>query len=240
MSFHQKKIEERFPKSREVVSRDLGVKSTRLMHRFSNDREALDFVASQIAEQAQHDGVPLSEIERKMLYFSETAWTLPNILEISDEFDRDYDQHVYEKKISQLIKKAVSNARQQREKFEGWTEAIQRLSNEDRFLLVMVKQARLGRTIRPSGVSWRLWGTGLIGITLFVSLVWIMAKIFPDSSRSAYPRGGSGTYGFALWAAMICIAVAYGLLRVFVGSQKFNDAESRALEWIFGMSRRRK
>jgi hypothetical protein len=69
------------------------------MHRFSNDREALDFIASQIADQAQRDGVPLSEVERKMLYFSETASTLPDILEVSDEFDRDYDQAVYGKRF---------------------------------------------------------------------------------------------------------------------------------------------
>src|SRR5579863_2492777 len=99
------------------------------MRRFSNDREALDFIASQIVEQAQLDGVPLSGVERKMLYFSETAWTLPDISEVSDEFDRDYDQRVYEKKISQLIKKAVGIARKhQRERFEDWAEAIRRLS----------------------------------------------------------------------------------------------------------------
>jgi hypothetical protein len=122
------------------------------MDRFSDDREALDFIASQIADQAQRDGVPLSEVERKMLYFSETAWTLPDILEVSDEFDRDYDQGVYEKKISQLIKKAVSDARkQQREKFESWTEAIRRLSKEDRFLLVMYNIPATSRFVEILG-----------------------------------------------------------------------------------------
>jgi hypothetical protein len=67
-----------------------------------------------------------------------------------------------------------------------------------------------------------------------------MAKVFPDSSRNAYPRGGSGPYGFALWAAMVCVLVGYGLLRLFVGARKFDDLETRALEWMFGMSKRRK
>src|ERR1700737_4280178 len=110
------------------------------MHRFSTDREALDFVAAQIADQAQRDGITLTEVERKMLYFSETAWTLPDISEVSEEFDRDYDQGAFEKKVSKLIKNAVRSARkQQQEKFEGWVEAIRRLSKEDRFLIVMVK-----------------------------------------------------------------------------------------------------
>jgi len=60
-----------------------GVESARSMDRFPNDREALDFIASRIADEAQRDSVALSEVERKMLYFSETAWTLPDILDIN-------------------------------------------------------------------------------------------------------------------------------------------------------------
>jgi hypothetical protein len=208
------------------------------MYRFSDDREALDFVASQIAEQAQRDGVSLSEVERKMLYFSETAWTLPEILDVSEEFDRDYDQNVYEKKISQLIKKAVNNARKQRDEFEGWTEAIRRLSREDRFLLAMIKQARLGTMLQPHRVLWRLWGAGLAGMTLFVSFVWIIAKIFPDSGY--HPIQGTTPLGFYIWAAMVCVAVLYGLLRFLVGARKFDHMSADAVEWIFWMSKRRK
>src|SRR6185312_12505485 len=102
------------------------------------------------------------------------------------------------------------------------------------------KQARLVTRFRQRRVSWRLWGTGLAGMAFFVTFVWILTKVFPDSSRSVYPRSGSGPYGFALWAAMLCLAFAYGLLRLFLGAQKFGEAESRATKWIFGMSRRRK
>lgn len=70
------------------------------MNRFSDAREAKEFLVSRIAEEAQQEAVPLSEVERKMLYFSETAWTLPDIMDVSDEFDRTYDQGEYEKKIA--------------------------------------------------------------------------------------------------------------------------------------------
>jgi len=91
------------------------------MERFSDDRDALDFVVARIALEAQRDGAPLSEIERKMLYFSETAWTLPDDVDVNDEFDRKYDQQEYEKKIAQLISKAVKRVRkQQPEEFEAW------------------------------------------------------------------------------------------------------------------------
>lgn len=83
------------------------------MDRFSNDREALDFIASRLADEATRDGVEFSEVERKMLYFSETAWTLPDIMDVNDQFDANCNQDTYEKKISQLIKRSVSRARKQ-------------------------------------------------------------------------------------------------------------------------------
>src|ERR1700730_8941297 len=156
------------------------------MDQFSNDREALDFIASRIAGEAQREGVSFSEIERKMLYFSETAWTLPEIWDVSDEFDQNYEQGTYERKVSQLIKKAVGRARkQQPEEYEAWTEAIRRLSKGDRYLLVMVWQAGLraiSRTHRGPGKMWRVWVTGATVVVLFGSLVWCLEQLFPDSS----------------------------------------------------------
>ena len=61
------------------------------MQTFSTPREAKEFLVSRIVAEAQREGVPLSEIERKMLYFSETGWTLPDMMEVDEAFDRDYD-----------------------------------------------------------------------------------------------------------------------------------------------------
>ena len=188
------------------------------MGRFSNDREALDFIAARIADRAQRDGVSFSEVERKMLYFSETAWTLPDILDVNEEFDRDYDQDVYEKKVSQLIHKAVSQARKEQwEEFEAWKAAIRRLSNEDRYLLVMVKQARLGPTFRPPGDLWKRWVTGGAIVALFGSLVWSINKFFPDSGVT--PAAPRGYLGSAFWAAMVCVLVVFGIMRFSLASK---------------------
>jgi hypothetical protein len=70
-----------------------------------NDRIGLEPMSA-----SQREGVAFSDAERKMLYFSETAWTLPDIWDVSDKFDRDYDQDLYERKISGLIKNAVNRA----------------------------------------------------------------------------------------------------------------------------------
>lgn len=43
------------------------------MMAFHNAREAKEFLISKIVAEAQLEGIPLSEIERKMLYFSESG-----------------------------------------------------------------------------------------------------------------------------------------------------------------------
>jgi hypothetical protein len=67
---------------------------------FKSVREAKDFLAGKIVEEAKKEGVALSEIEQKMLYFSETDWTLSGMLEINAEFERDYSDSEYERKIA--------------------------------------------------------------------------------------------------------------------------------------------
>ena len=112
------------------------------MIRFADVREAKEFLVARIAEEAQREGVPLSEVERKMLYFTETAWTLPDIMEVNDQFDREYNGAEYEKKIVGLIRNARKRARMEdTQEFEAWAEAIRILSKEDHYLLVMLDEA---------------------------------------------------------------------------------------------------
>ena len=44
--------------------------------------EAKESLISKIVAEAQRENAPLSEIERKMLYFTESGWTLPDIIGI--------------------------------------------------------------------------------------------------------------------------------------------------------------
>jgi hypothetical protein len=76
------------------------------MKAFHGGREAKEFLISEIVAEAQRENVPLSEVERKMLYFTESGWTLPDIMEVSDNFDREYDQDKYERKIAKLVTQA--------------------------------------------------------------------------------------------------------------------------------------
>ena len=61
------------------------------MNPFQTARQAKEFLTSKIVEEAQRENIILSEPERKMLYFSETGWTLSDVATASDEFDSAYD-----------------------------------------------------------------------------------------------------------------------------------------------------
>ncbi len=76
------------------------------MKAFHSGQEAKEFLIAKIVAEAQRDNIPLSEVERKMLYFTETGWTLPDIMKVSEDFDRDYDQDEYEQKIAKLVARA--------------------------------------------------------------------------------------------------------------------------------------
>jgi len=115
------------------------------MGQFHSAREAKEFLISRIVEEAKHENVAFSEVERKMLYFSETDWTLPDIMEINEQFDRECNQDEYEKKIARLIANATEHdSKESREQHEAWGDAIRLLKKEDHYILVMVDLARAG------------------------------------------------------------------------------------------------
>jgi hypothetical protein len=104
---------------------------------FSSGREAKEYLIAQIVLEAEREGVPLSETERKMMYFTETAWTLPDIWEVNEVFERDYDQQKYEGKIGNLARKARARGAAANE-LETWKEAVRALKREDHYLLALL------------------------------------------------------------------------------------------------------
>lgn len=171
------------------------------MNPFHSAREAKEFLISKIVEEAQQEGIVLSETERKMLYFSETAWTLPDMATVSDEFDNAYSQRDYERKIAPLIRKAGKRVRRESPaEYDTWWQAIRRLEQEDHYLLVMIRQSGL----RPRGDLLRLWGTGVLVTTVLVLSIAFAVDHGIDVEKW---RGSLGLF--------ICVAViVYQLIRV--------------------------
>jgi len=197
-----------------------------MVKEFSSDREALDYMAGRIAAEAEREGVPLSEVERKMLYCSETDWTLPDMDEVSAEFDRDYDEYQYERKIVWLINKIEAHDDVHHpEEMEAWEQAVIKLSEGDRYLLVLLKLGHPGvegflpaitvSSERPSHDRLMLWLAALaivIGSLVFSTLGnWVFgAKFWAVTGRIF---GNRDTFDVIVLCALLVGFFVYKLKR---------------------------
>jgi hypothetical protein len=139
------------------------------MDRVQNAREAKEFLISKIVAEAQRENAPLSETERKMLYFTESGWTLPDIAQVSEQFDREFDQDGYEKKIASIIAKAYKHIlHDSHDEYDKWWDAVQFLRREDHYISVLIGLAAL----RPRWDQWKLLAAGFAIVACI--LVWII------------------------------------------------------------------
>lgn len=69
-----------------------------------NTMQAKDFLADQAAQQAAIDGISLSDLEKRMMYFTESdPASCENPVDLNTEFEERYDTGEYELKISGLL-----------------------------------------------------------------------------------------------------------------------------------------
>ena len=103
---------------------------------------AKQFLISKVIEQAELEHVSLSEIEKKMLYFTEVHPSLPDIYEVNAEFERNYNSDEYEAKIAKLLRDARAHSQTESPvREQQWKDALGALKKEDHYILVMVNQA---------------------------------------------------------------------------------------------------
>ncbi|HEY2466424.1 MAG TPA: hypothetical protein VGI45_01115 [Terracidiphilus sp.] len=144
---------------------------------FQTVREAKEYLVHRILAQADRDATPLSDIERKMLYFSETGWTLPNMMTISQEFDQAYDQDEYERKIGQIVRRMLDQHDTKGDD-DHWDKAVQRLREEDHYLLVLIDGAFKDFAKRRRGDTGRLILAGVVVVAvLFPTFFFIESHV---------------------------------------------------------------
>jgi hypothetical protein len=138
---------------------------------FKTTREAKDCLAARIVEQAERDGHPLTEIERKILYFTETGWTLPDMKTASTEFDRDYDQDEYERKIGRLVGEIlVRDAGRDEQAQQTWDMAVEKLSEGDHYLTLLIDAGEPDR--KPTNFWIRVLAIALLGFAITALIRW--------------------------------------------------------------------
>ena len=100
---------------------------------------AKQFLISRVIDEAEVEQVNLSEVEKKMLYFTEVSPSLPDIYEVNAEFERNYNSDEYEAKVVSLLKKALDRDRHESSSQEQtWKDALDALRKQDHYILVMV------------------------------------------------------------------------------------------------------
>ena len=190
------------------------------MNAFHSGREAKEFLISRIIAETQRENIPLSEFEHKMLYFTESGWTPPDMTAVSEHFDSEYNQNEYEHKIARLIRNAAKHDRKEsRDEYDTWWDAIHFLRREDHYISVMIRIAGL----RPANDLLRLLVTALAFAACLLLVVFLLAKYQINLPSR-------GVVSFYIWATGTCVVIAYLLLRFIIGRKRVDDITSDVLE----------
>ena len=144
--------------------------------------EAKDFLVQQTTEQAALENVPLSDLEKRMMYFTETDECPEDPIALNDAFEAEYDTHEYEDKISKLMHHAYQRIKQESpEKLRLWKEAFGVLSEGDHYILLFWGKNAIGKSPQVRS-SYGLSLLFAITLTLFIFIFL--------GTRSSARRGG--------------------------------------------------
>jgi hypothetical protein len=147
------------------------------------------FLISKVLRQADSDGVLLSDLEKRMLNFSEGSASAADI-EAAENFDSEYDSDVYEAKIARLLRRAYRHDAKLGQKRQ-WHDALNALRNEDWYILVMLQQAGI-----RAGLGWHIILLCIcIGVEILIGL--------------SYARGVIGLK----WAVIGLAVFGFGIVR---------------------------
>lgn len=75
--------------------------------------EAKDFLVLQTAEQAALENEPITNLEKRMMYFTETDECPEDPIALNDAFEAEYDTDKYEEKVSRLLRQAYARLKKE-------------------------------------------------------------------------------------------------------------------------------
>lgn len=160
-----------------------------------NTKEAKDFLADQAAQQAALDRIPLSDLERRMMYFTESdPDSCHDPINLNEEFEEKYDTVEYEVKMSRLLRRAYK--RLKAENAGGklqWGEAISALEKGDHYVLLLWGQHS------PMGARKNDPGSKVIKFGgMFVTGCFLLAKFGNDRHVPTWALESFGVLLFVL------------------------------------------
>lgn len=139
-----------------------------------NTTQAKDFLVGQAGQQAVLDHIPLSDLEKRMMYFTESdPASCDDPIGLHNEFEAEYDSSQYEAKMRRLLHHAYRRLKADNpgERLQ-WEEAVSTLEKGDHYVLMF-----LGKTTstngQPSGPGNKVIKYGsmfVAGVFLVISL----------------------------------------------------------------------
>src|ERR1700730_5166805 len=137
-------------------------------------KQAKDFLVQQTTEQATRENIPLSDLEKRMMYFTESdATSCDNPVELNDEFEAQYDTPEYEAKISRLLHHAYNRLKvEDPERKRNWDQAIRTLRKGDNYFLVLWDLKLPSE--HPTRDFFKLLGVGLL-VAVGIAIATILA-----------------------------------------------------------------
>jgi hypothetical protein len=184
------------PKSASVPA--IRLESGRLLSTMDT-KQAKDFLVEQAAEQAAIEGVPLADLEKRMMYFTESdPASCPDPVALNDEFEAQFETPEYEAKMVKLFEHARRRLRKDDPgRSRSWDEAVSELTKGDHYILILL--GLLGSPValeRPKHDFLKLVLTAVLVVAGFVLASFVAEKFNIDSR-------------YVLWLFVALLVVAW-------------------------------
>jgi len=179
-------------------------------------QEAKDFLVAQVVQQAALEGLALSDLEKRMMYFTESDDSCEGPIALNEEFESQYETAKYEPKISRLLHRAYKRVKDESpQSARQWNEAIRELKKGDHYLLVLwaVASDRATLGVRPPYDQLKLFAPAIllaIGLVAFFMLLNHFGIQF--GSRGSKRAADGLQTPMPIWLQRLCIvffAAAY-------------------------------
>jgi hypothetical protein len=183
--------------------------------------EAKDFLVKQAVEQARLEGVPLSDLEKRMMYFTETGQCPEDPIALNEEFEKEYETDEYERRVKKLLANARRRLKEERSpSFAEWEESLKVLDETDDYILIMCDRSPLARFRNREALPSVLFFVFRLGLLVLAAYMALRALVFLLKV--------TGISGASLFGLIFVIA----LLAVAIRPQIATELTARPMTWL--------
>ncbi len=144
--------------------------------------EAKDFLVQQTAEQAAIENIPLSDLEKRMMYYAEGEDATEGDRKLNDEFDSKYTTAEYEPKIRSLLHHAHDRLRNEDpEAAKKWRESLALMEQGSHYLSILwgLNSLKDGPQERTPYDLLKLLGAAILVATAALTFGFVWKRITP-------------------------------------------------------------